>query len=245
MIDPYANEVAVTISTFYNTDNSVEKIRSSIALRTINRIINLGYDLYIIDAGSSSDFIAKLDELGTSFIKDKPNLGENKRKVLEAAYKSGKKVIVLMEPEKESLVSELYKTVKPIIEGKADIIIPKRLSLTSYPKYQQYSEAIGNLYIKELIGYDLDIFFGPRVISREMADYFLDRKKDYDNNWNILYLPILQAIKDKKKVISVDVNYIHPKEQTEIEEHNLDFYFKRIKQQLLPIMEITKKYWEK
>ena len=172
-------------------------------------------------------------------------MGKGRRQAVKIAYESRKEIIALMEPEKVSYVSEIINTVKPIIDGKAELVIPKRKSLISYPVVQQHSEALVNFFVKELTGLILDISFGPRTFKRELSNYFLNYSGEYGDTWDSIFIPVLNAIHDKKSILSLDVNYIHPKEQTEFEEHDIKFFKKRVSLQLCELTEILEKHWIK
>lgn len=71
------------------------------------------------------------------------------------------------EPEKVSYVPEIWKTIRPLIRGNADLVVPKRTqaSLRSYPIVQRQTETIGNEFFAHLVGSELDVFFGPGSIA--------------------------------------------------------------------------------
>ncbi|MFH1637859.1 MAG: hypothetical protein ABIB71_05525, partial [Candidatus Woesearchaeota archaeon] len=54
---------------------------------------------------------------------------------------------------------------------------------------------------------------------------------------------VMDAIVDGKTVKGVEINYVHPKEQTEIEEHDLQFHRKRL-EQLNNFIRACAKHWE-
>jgi hypothetical protein len=61
--------------------------------------------------------------------------------------------------------------------------------------------------------------FGPRVMSRKAAELFLNYvgEEGYDN-WEILFIPILWAIRDGMSIGSCVTTYVHPPEQTKAEQ---------------------------
>jgi hypothetical protein len=156
---------------------------------------------------------------------------------------------------------------KPIIQGKADIVIPRReeeLFKSSYPSYQYESESEGNYWYNELmrrhrllgkIDKDFDMFFGPRAfankpkvvslftrIYRLVVDNTSFEKSlfDIEAYSSVLYFPILLAIRKKIKILGVTVPFSYPKLQKQNEEKGAreQFLLKRKNQKLGIIVEL-------
>ena len=171
-------------------------------------------------------------------------MGASRRQAIKEAYNTEKKVIAWTEPEKEDYIQKIADTACPILDGSADLVIPRRKSMQSYPLVQQHTEAFCNDFCRELTGFDLDFCFGPRTWHRNMSHYFLDYSGNYGDKWDSLFIPVVHAIADGKKVIGVKIEYNHPIEQTKVEEHDLFFYKKRL-EQLENVMNASYDYWKK
>ena len=242
MSDNFINDIVIAFTTLYNTNSKSNIIRRELAKKTILTAKELGYGVIVVDAGSDKEFLQELEKKGIKIANRLlHNAGSQKRQAIEEAYKTEKKAIVITEPEKIDLLTHLVKAAEPVLKDYADIVIPKRNSLASYPTAQQYAEPLGNAFFKELTNLDLDIWFGPQIWKREHVHYFFEYDGTDIEDWQ--YFPILKAIKEGKKIVSVNIDYTHPKEQTEIEEHDLAFYKKRIEKQLLPIMNTLITNW--
>lgn len=240
------DKTVIAVTTLYNLSKDSDKIRSELSKKTIKKAVDLGYEIIIIDEGSPNELISKFKDLGAKVYKSKSKgMGNGKREAIKIAFDLKKEVIVLMESEKTDYVSGIIKTVEPIQTGAADLVVPKRKSLVSYPLVQQHSEALINFFVRELTGLNLDMSFGPRTFKRELCSYFLDYKGEYGDKWDSLYIPVLNAIHDKKNILSVDVDYTHPTKQTEFEEHDLEFFKKRVDLQLCELTDILGKHWKK
>lgn len=178
------------------------------------------------------------------------------------------KAIVYTDPEKLSFVeSGIERTVEPILKGEADIVIPKRedsLFKSSYPDYQYESEIEGNKLYNELLrsnkliskdSEDLDLFFGPKVFKNEpkIVNCFLKKfnlvlNKEYSKDFsydpedysNVIFFPVVWALKHKFKVKSVEIDFTYPKLQKENEESGLKELFieKRRVQKLAILIEL-------
>ncbi|MDO8509323.1 MAG: hypothetical protein Q7S27_06610 [Nanoarchaeota archaeon] len=226
-----SGKIVIATTTFYNFNNKSDRIRAKIAERTFRKAQKEGYLVICVDGGSPLKFIEKIRKLGVKVYPQKiKGMGNSRRQVFSEAYKSGKEIIIWTEPEKESFIKEIKKAVGPIIKEKADMVIPKRKSLKSYPVSQMHIERFGNAFWKQLTGKDLDIWAGMRIFKRDIVKYFLDYVGEYGDTWEILVIPIMDIIKDKNRIVSLEINYQHPKEQTHIEEKDIEFYKKRLDQ---------------
>ena len=131
--------------------------------------------------------------------------------------------------QKKDNISQIAYTAEPILTGTAKLIVPTRKSWNPPPS-QRLAEPFGNAFWKELTGKELDMWFGPRTWKRDLSFYFTNYNREYGDFRGSIFIPVLRAIHDRKKVEGVEVNYTHPKEQTALEEHNISFYKKRINQ---------------
>ncbi len=215
-------ERAVLVTATYYT--SPNDIRLELALRTCDAARENGYQLLIVD-GSPEAFVSELfREHGATVIKQTAaGMGPSRRQALFAGLASGAETIIWLEPEKHTLVPLLGPSID-LIQGDSryDIIIPTRESLESLPYYQEVSELRMNRAIGFITGMpELDVAFGPRVLSRSAAELFLGYTGQAGGDtWHILCIPILWAIADKVRIGSKRVNYVHPPEQTAAETGN-------------------------
>lgn len=239
------NKIVIATSTLYREDNETDKIRASLTLRTIKKARKEGYEIIVVDSGSKEDIRKNLKEAGAIVILDSSDtMGASRREAFREAFNRGAEIIIWMEPEKYDYIRSIKKSVKPIIENKAEMVIPKRKSIHSYPKAQQYIEPFANLFWKELTGFELDMWFGVRIFKRELAHYFLEYRGEYGDKWDSLFIPIINALADGKKIESVEIDYIHDDRQTKNEEHSLGFYKKRI-EQLNLLMITCENHWQR
>jgi len=192
--------------------------------------------------------------------------------------KEGVKAIAWVEPEKEPLInSSFIDAGAAIIDGGADIVVPHRPShrkgkgFDSLPPTQRrfeqdrFNPMFRNILkrfggVKKRIE-DYDISFGPKIFRNdpEIIKYFLakheyKKKTPHDNvvnpeKWsNTLTLPVAAALLDGRKVVSVYVDYTHPKDMTELETGNKDFDVKRphqLQDQMRALIEFCKFYKSK
>ena len=180
---------------------------------------------------------------GVVFVKDTGTLttsmGVGRRMVIQAAadlINANKDcgvtpVIFWREPEK-TMAPFVADIVRPIQDGEADIVIPRRASLESYPTFSQEWEATGSLVNSLIVGGEpRDYWFGPRAFSAEMAKYFLAYPgEQHLPDWHdCIAGPVLDAAMAGVRIGEVTVDFHYPKEQMEAEERDLGTIFKRMK----------------
>lgn len=228
--EDFLGKVAIATTTMYDPDSEVGRLRMGLVERTVKEATKRRYDIIVVDGGSSDEFLKSLESNGAIIHSEKgETMGVGRRQAIEEASKL-KDLVVWTEPEKHPYIGEIWKTVVPLVGEQADLVVPARISLSSYPLSQQYSEAYGNRVWHEVTGHELDMFIGPRTWRADQSHYFLSYNGEYGDLWDSIFIPIMNMIRDGRRVLSVDVNYVHPQEQTRLEEGNSEFSMKRLNQ---------------
>lgn len=225
-----------------------DKIRGDLQLYSLKFAAGVGYRIVIVDGGSAKTFIKELKKInGLSLLQAKiPKRSPNRRKaIFKASTIGGVKAIVMTEIEKTSVITDCVdKIVEPIINGEADLVLPKReqeLFKKTVPDYMYESENEGNfLYNEALRSHgllsahqeDLDVFFGVRVFRNDPQllktllskyesnpfDSLLGHKLfDVEEYSNAQFFPVVRALQKKLKVVSVTIPFLYPKTQMENE----------------------------
>ncbi len=253
--------VAVATTTFYPDPNiPILADRARLTGWMIKEAVNkYGYKVFVVDGGSHIDFVHEFENSGAVVIEEEEHargvLGPGRRQAIRAAYDS-RPINVWKEPEKHPYVKEIVKTAYPIAEGFADIVVPGRKSLSSYPEYQQNSEKRGNEHWEKVTGLPLDVWLGPKTFRGRLgwgfdaAIYFLvydghskDGKEFYGDKWDATFLPIIDAYMAGAVCIGVPVDYTHPASQTKFEEGNAE-YDKKRDIQLANLMSAISNRWK-
>lgn len=224
-----------------------EKIRGDLALETVKKAVELGYKVVIAEGKSTKTFIKNLQAIPEVRVYKRKQLGRGagKRLALEKASKiPGVNVLVMTELEKVSFITQCIEAcITQILENKAEIVVPKRndvLFKSSYPRYMYNSEVEGNNIYNEALRSnnilpktisDLDFFFGPRVLvnDRKVVALFkrryyfsgislLEKLYDPDQYSNVLMFPIINALKKKLRIVSIEVPFSYPRLQKENED---------------------------
>lgn len=239
----FAGKLAIATTTFYGPDLESDVYRAELATDMVRKATERNYAVAVVDGGSPDEIIRVLERSGAKiFSQESKGMGPGRRQAIIEAYNTGREVIAWTEPEKNAYIPEIWKTAVPIVGGRADIVVPKRKSLDSYPTAQRYAEPFGNAFWKEVTGVDLDVWIGPRTWGRKLSDYFLRYNGKYGDKWDSIFIPLMDAIFDGKRVIGVEVDYTHPKRQSEIEEHDKVFYLRRL-EQLNNLMKAFEEHW--
>lgn len=218
--------------------SDTDGIRGDLALELFQKAASRAV---VCDGGSSSDFLSALEKFqnqGLTVVRSTvPGRGPQKRCAFEAAaLESNCSVIVYTQPEKASLVNYLTEVSSPILEDKADIVIPKRnldLFIQSYPEYMRQSELKVNATYDWLMKREnlmrenesFDWFFGPvafrntpKVLSLFLKQYEVDKSITSRTGAQINpemhsdghYFPIIEALFNGLRVVSVEIPFVYP-----------------------------------
>ena len=244
------NKVAVVLITHYpkwrkgkQNINNTDKVRGDLALKTIEAALKLGCIVIVSDFRSSKSFKKELSNIKNIVLSHR-RTAKRATGVRDGIKKAAKiseiKCVLLTEPEKLSLITDCLKEiVAPILEGKADIVIPKRKDLLfkqTYPEYMYESEKEGNQTFNEELKshklirpeYNFDIFFGPKaflndkkIVSLFMKQYTFNVDHmsfprwyfDAENLSNTNFFPVVDAIKKGFRVKSIDVPFEYANSQ--------------------------------
>jgi len=162
-------------------------------------------------------------------------MGAARREAIKHGIELGAKVFAYTELEKVSLIPELPKFAKLVMEGASSLLLPARQSMDSYPELQKYSETLGNAFWHKLTGLKLDLWFGPRIFDLNAAEYFLSYQGEYGDAWDSIIIPVMRAVAASERVASAPSSYIHPEAQRKIEDGSLEY----LKKRLLQLTKIT------
>ena len=216
---------AVIVTTTFTKD-PVGDYRFLLALQMCQAARAYGYPVIVVD-GSTSDAARDLLAVAGATVErqTEAGTGASRRQCIALGLSSTADVICWIEPEKVGMVPVLEPCVQMVSEGH-DIVIPWRNQLfADYPPYQALSETWAAFEMAQITGLNLDFLIGPRIMSRHAAKLMMsyrgqsrvDPAVKYDDNWGILFVPLLWALQDGLKVGSCPVNYAHPTVQTTLE----------------------------
>jgi len=223
-------ETVITTTTWYKDSN---EIRAKLAFKTAEEAKKHGFALVVVDGGSPESFCRGMRERGAKVIpQEVKGFGEGIRESFrEASLLVGVDgMIIRMEPEKYPFVPELPALVSLMMEGEVDLMVLGRKNLDSYPPEQKHEEMFLNLSAQSLTGLKWDFSFGPFIANSQALPYFLSYDGEYGDIWDSIWLPRLRLMADGARVKYLEVDYIHPIEQTKEETGNSNFVMKRLRQ---------------
>lgn len=225
-------------------DGDTDGIRGDLALELLRKALDNGVQVVACDGGSSTDFLFALEKFsnkGLTVVNSNiQGRAPQRRSAFETAVSlPNGKVIIYTQAEKVPLIDNIVEISKPILDGRADIVIPKRnqnLFKESYPDYMWQSEIRVNATYDWLLKRaklmkpeeSFDWFFGPVVFKNdpEIVTMFLKKYRvegsirsrigavaDPEKNSGSHYFPIIEALFKGKRVVSVEVPFIYPETQ--------------------------------
>ena len=205
----------------------MDDLRAQLALGMIRTAQTLDISVVTADESTANVFRTCALRLGATVCfprGEEVTMGAGRRLAIEEASKlvGSDGVVVWMEPEKEPLVEFLPVLCAPIRNGAADIVVPARTAegFQSYPLIQALAEQLGNAVFRHLTGLELDVWFGPRILSSKAIPYFLHYEGTYGDRWDSIFVPLLRAKSAGLRLVGSAVEYRHPKEQTAQEQHD-------------------------
>ncbi|MDO8514674.1 MAG: hypothetical protein Q7S50_03970 [bacterium] len=240
------DDVVIFTTTLYKDDKQ-SPVRQELSLKFLANASALGVRVVVVDGGSNEGFLEKARQFkGITLVPETPGatMGAGRRQALDEAMKlQNASVFFWTEPEKNTLINKtsLGDMVQKIKAGEADIVVPRRSQkcMDSLPKFQRWEEERANKKMVSLLEKKdekeapdkIDFWFGPKMFSRDMARYFSEYKGKVDK-WDAVLRPVIDAVRDGKKLASVDVDYIYDPSQVRAEKGDKAMNLKRAEQYL-------------
>lgn len=186
----------------YNEEITIDKV-----IKEIKKASN-NYKILVIDDGSKDNTSKIARESGADYIiKNKKNLGlaQSFKKGLEECLKLKADVIVNLDADYQYNALEIPKLIKPILEGKADVVLTNRnvLKLKHMPLGKKYGNLISTLVTRFVSGFPVrDAQSGFRAFSREAA-LRLNVLSDY----TYVQETIIQAVEKKLRILQMPCEF--------------------------------------
>lgn len=209
-------------------------VRAKLVLKTVEEAKRYGFPIFIVDGGSPDDFRQALRERGARIFDENigRSMGAGRRQALFEAsrYAAKDDAIIWMEPEKHPFVARLPAIVALMEEKGIDLVTPGRKNLDSYSPEQMHEEMFLTLSLQCITGLKWDFGFGPFIADHKALRYFLEYSGEYRDFWDSIWIPRLRIVAAGLRVEYVEVEYIHPAEQTKEETGNPKFVRRRLEQ---------------
>lgn len=257
-VPPVGPLMPIVGGTFFKTKENDDATRISCVIELLQRMCHINsmtnengtaidhYPVIIADAspGSMHDYLAELFEAFGAIVldaRDRPGIGTQNQMAIAHAYDLGAEYIIRTELEKYGLadLDVLGPILHTLDQKRADILCIGRepgAAYESLPPYQQITERIMSRAIAGL-GLPEDSACGLRAMNRRATEYFLEfDTTGHGNQWEILWLPLLDAIGGGLAVDGLFVPLMHPPGITQDETDNPLYNYKRDQQaaQIIP-----------
>ena len=234
------HDLAICTTTLYK-DDAISHVRQKLALKLLKNAERLGIRCVVVDGGSNPAFLEQVRAMTNVVLIEDAQLGmgESRRVAFKRAFNIPQVSYVLWtEPEKDDMVREdnIQKMISSVRQGEADIVVPKRQSMSSMPKFQAWIESRANQKASQE---QWDLWFGPKLFNRAGGDFFLNYKGDLDK-WDAVIKPVLNARNGGKTVKTVEIDYNYDPSQTEVEEDDRGMKQKRLDQYRSILNELSK-----
>lgn len=246
------------------TPDVVDKVRGDLAIKTITTGAEKGAKVIVVDGVNNRPFRQSLQRKNV-LIYDGTDRGmsSSRQQGFQIASAMPDGIANLwIEPEKISIVEDCLDTLmSPIFQNQADMTISLRddVAFATLPAYQVDDEKESNRLWNDLLkaegilppghtGYD--VWMGPRGWHTDITGLFLRRYTVTDPGTtlvrpdeycNATFFPVVAALVEGKRILSISVPYRHPEIQKAIEQDSPEFRAKR-KYQQATILETTKEY---
>ncbi|MBI4004987.1 hypothetical protein HY358_02535, partial [Candidatus Roizmanbacteria bacterium] len=177
--------------------SNIDLVRGDVSLNTFRLVLEAGYQVVVVDRGSSQEYLDELRKIGiTPFQQVGKSIAAAKREALLLAQQlQGAKSLVLIQPEKDSVIRSIPAIVRPILVDDADIVVAERnveLFRNTSPSLQFTSEMWASkwcnkiAHIVGLLPYEenRDWFFGVKALKNdlEIVELFMRKYQILDKN---------------------------------------------------------------
>ncbi len=196
-------KLVVTIPA-YNEEQTIGKVISEIP-KKIQGIKET--EVIVIDDGSEDKTSEMAESLGAKVYKNKTNMGlaYSFSKGLSLALESNADIIVNTDADFQYDQSQIAELVKPILDGKADIVLGSRF--LGKIEYMPLGNYFGNIIVSNLVSFLMgkkitDSQTGFRAFSKEAA-----MKIQVYSNYTYTQETIMEAIEKKLVMVEIPVNF--------------------------------------
>ena len=95
-----SNKISIATTSLYSPDSKSNKSRAKIALETVKMAIEHGYEINIVDGGSSEEIVREYINHGANVFRQiGKTMGEARRQAIVESMARSREIIVSMEAE--------------------------------------------------------------------------------------------------------------------------------------------------
>jgi hypothetical protein len=222
-------KTVVVTTTFYKSEG---ELRFQLAQDFVRSAIVAGYEVVIVDASPLPQVATVLRELGAQvFLQLHEGMGPGRRQAFfhaqESVAQPAETIFVWSEPEKVDLIRSIPQIVRPIEEGEAEVVVPRRSakSWETWPTFQRETEQEANRQYNDIFQTtDRDPMFGPVALDGSFIDPFILKEPvaGVEDTYVQHYATLLAESELGATVRSVEIDTTYPPEQKAEEEATLN-----------------------
>lgn len=211
----------------------MERIRAEIFLDTATACANLEIKLVAIFKDCSDSYLKRLEELDVLLFQQQTfGMGAVRREAIRIGLETfnDAEYYLWLEPEKPNFPVIAKSVLLELDQTNAKFCFFNRKSMESYPPEQAYYYLFCRAVASSLIGYDLDYAFGPMIITKRSAPFFLKYAGEYGDLWDSILIPRLRIIRSNLSCAIKVVEFHNDPQMTAIELGNPKIILKRVEQ---------------
>jgi hypothetical protein len=184
----------------------------------------MGHRVVIVDGSPDPIIRTSFYEIGANVYNQVTvGMGGSRRELFTLGARFDSNFFIWLEPEKVDLIRWISVITQPILDGNAEIVVPKRTEVgwSSYPVSQMHSEKEANRIFADETGSFLDVMFGPVAFSRKALPIFeeCNPKKSFGvTDGYIQQTAVMVALDRELNVFSQVVDFFYPPVQKYEEE---------------------------
>jgi len=230
-----STEKVVCITTFRqgNLGNQIEEVRTKVFLDTATKLADTGLPLIVVFIETQQDVLDKSKELGLMLcLQQSVGMGNIRREAMLAALNAcpNAKYLCWLEPEKPGMVRFIKPMYAKMEQEQSVLGMFNRIAMSSYPPEQAHYYLFCRAVATQLIGFDLDYAFGPMMVARLRASYFLEYRGEYGDKWDSILIPRLRIINKGAGISVMSVDFQNDQRMTQAESGNPAIVLKRLEQ---------------
>jgi hypothetical protein len=151
--------------------------------------------VYVADAGSSRDFVKKLEKMGYDVECVEGSLTFQHKNAIQRAAKNAKAVLYTEPDKRDWFKKGLKDSVEFYLSHDYDFVTVSRSKeqIRTFPSFQQKTEGLMNSLIKTETGINGDFIYGPKIFKSELAKELDEIQTDV--GWGVLMFLVGRAHK--------------------------------------------------
>lgn len=216
-----------------NRLDPVECMRAEIALDTYRLLKEGGIPAVAIHTDTSAEYLNMLETREVELLPQRgTGMGSARREALESCLRFFPKAnyFFWLEPEKPDMVRFAMPMAEQMLADLTSLGRYNRVSMDTYPVEQACYYRFCRAVASRLVGWDFDYGFGPMMLTRKSAPFFLSYLGTYGDQWDSILIPRLRVIHSGLRITAQPVDFRNDWRMTEVEDGRQEIILKRVEQ---------------